>query len=56
MNLSAPKVLSWWIAVILGAIGVIVYIVPVAGLSPYAFWLVVVSAALLALASLLKDL
>jgi len=56
-NLSAPKVVTWWIAVILGVLGVLGYLGAIAGLSSeFAFWLVVAGLVLLVLATLLKDL
>jgi len=58
MNLSAPKVVTWWIAVIVGAIGVILQlnVLTLPALTPYIFWLPVVGLVLLVLATLLKDL
>jgi len=55
-NLSAPKVVTWWIAIGLGILGVLGYTGTVAALSEYAFWLVVAGWLLLVLATLLKDL
>jgi threonine/homoserine/homoserine lactone efflux protein len=56
MNLSAPKEITFWIAVILAVLGVLASQGILAGLSAYAFWLVVAGFVLLALANLLKDL
>jgi 4-hydroxybenzoate polyprenyltransferase len=56
MRLSRPKNVTWWIAVILGALGLLGKLGVVAVLDPYAFWLVFVAFALLVLATLLKDL
>ena len=56
MKLSPPKVVTFWIAVILAALGVLASQGIVPGLSGYAFWLVVVGFILLALANLVKDL
>jgi len=55
-NLSAPKVVTWWIAIGLGVLGVLGYLGTVAALSEYAFWLVAAGWLLLVLATLLKDL
>jgi len=56
MKLTPPKVITWWIAVILGALGLLGYLGTVAGLSQYAFWLVAAGLVLLAVATLVKDL
>ncbi len=46
MRLSAPKQLTWWIAVIIGAIGFVLHLVslPMLAVVPFGlgFWLVVV--------------
>jgi predicted membrane channel-forming protein YqfA (hemolysin III family) len=56
MKLSAPKAITFWIAVILAALGVLASLGIIASLSSYAFWLVVAGFVLLALGNLLKDL
>jgi hypothetical protein len=56
MKLTEPKVVTFWIAVILAALGVLAFLGSIPGLSGYAFWLVVAGFVLLALANLLKDL
>jgi hypothetical protein len=56
LKLSEPKVVTFWIAVILAALGVLAFLGTIPGLSSYAFWLVVAGFVLLALANLLKDL
>jgi hypothetical protein len=56
MKLSRPKVITWWIAVILGVFGILATILPIPALSAYAFWLVAAGFVLLVLATLLKDL
>jgi predicted membrane channel-forming protein YqfA (hemolysin III family) len=56
MKLSAPKTITFWIAVILAALGVLASLGIIASLSSYAFWLVVAGFVLLALGNLLKDL
>jgi hypothetical protein len=56
MKLSEPKVVTFWIAVALAALGVLASLGTIPGLSGYAFWLVVAGFVLLALGNLLKDL
>jgi len=56
MRLSRPKVVTWWIAVILGVLGIISQFVSIPGLSEWSFWLVAIGFVLLALATYLKVL
>jgi hypothetical protein len=56
MRLSAPKVVTFWIAVLLALIGIIAAVAPIASLAGYAFWLVVAGFVLLALGNLLENL
>jgi hypothetical protein len=58
MRLSAPKTPTWWIAVIIGALGILFHlgVLTIAGLSGYAFWFVVIAFVLLTLATLFKSL
>lgn len=56
MRLSAPKVVTWWIAVALGALGLLGHFAIVSALSANAFWLVAGGFVVLVLATLLKDL
>jgi hypothetical protein len=56
MNLSEPKFITWLIAVILGVLGIIAFLVTIPVLSGFAFWLVAAGFVLLALATLLKGL
>ncbi len=56
MNLSAPKQIVWIIAVVLGVIGILARVIPIAALAPYAFWLVTLAFILLALGTLLKGI
>jgi hypothetical protein len=56
MKLSAPKVITWWIAVGLGVLGLLGYTGTLATLGQYAFWLVMAGLVLLVLATLLRDL
>ena len=55
-KLSAPKVITWWIAVILGVLGLLGHLGTLGGLSVYAFWLVAAGFVVLVLATFLKDL
>ena len=59
MKLSAPKVITWVVALIVGVIGMLVHVgsLPIVAV-PYGlgFWLVVVAFVLLLLATLLKGL
>lgn len=56
MKLSAPKVVTWWVALILGILALLGSQGIVAGLSQYAFWLAIGGLALLLLATFVKDL
>ena len=46
---STPKVSTYWIAVGLGALGILAYMGTIPGISEYAFWLEVAGVLLLAL-------
>lgn len=56
MRLNPPKVVTFWIAVLLAAIGVIAVVAPIASLVGYSLWLVVAGFVLLALGNLLEGL
>ena len=56
MKPSAPKVITWWIALILGVLGLLGYLGTVAALSPYAFWLALIGLVLMLVATLVKGL
>lgn len=56
MKLSAPKVATWWIAILLGILGILGQAVSIPILSALAFWLVVIGLVLLALATVVKGL
>lgn len=56
MKLNEPKVITWWIAVILGVLGLLGKIITIPVITPLAFWLVLVGLALLILATLIKGL
>jgi 4-hydroxybenzoate polyprenyltransferase len=56
MKPSAPKVITWWIALILGALGLLGYLGTIAALSPYAFWLAFFGLVLMLVATIVKGL
>jgi len=56
MKLSKPKVVTWWIAVIVGGLGIFSTLIPIPALVPYAFWMVAAAFVLLVLATALNDL
>ena len=56
MKLSAPKQMTFWVAVIIGLVGLVASFVPIPVISPFAFWVVVVGFVILALANLLEGL
>lgn len=49
MQLNAPKKITWWIAVILGVLGIIGALVAVPFLSDYKIWPVIIGWLLLVL-------
>lgn len=56
MKLSAPKNVSWWIALVLGVLGLLGTLVSIPVISGLAFWLVVIGLALMLLATATKGL
>jgi len=56
INLRAPKVITFWIAVILVILGVLASQGIIGGLAAYAFFLVVVGFIILMLGVLLKNM
>jgi hypothetical protein len=56
MNLNAPKANTWWVALIVGVLGILAKLVTIPVLSEYAFWLVAVAFVLLVLGTYLKGL
>ena len=56
MNISAPKQITFWIAVIVALIGVLASLVTIPVLSPLAFWIVVLGFIILALGNLMEGL
>lgn len=56
MKLSAPKNVTWWVAVVLGVLGILGSLIEIPLVSAYNFWFVAVGFILLALATFLKGL
>ncbi len=56
MKLTPPKVITWWIALLLGVLGLLGFLGVIAGLGQYAFWLVTAGLALMLVATLVKNL
>jgi hypothetical protein len=56
MKLSAPMVITWWIAVILGVLGILGHLTKITFVSQYDFWFVAAGFVLLALATFFKNL
>jgi len=54
MRLTPPKKITFWISVILAALGVLASMGAIPGLSGFAFWLVVIGFVLLVLGLLIK--
>jgi L-asparagine transporter-like permease len=55
-NASAPKNITWWIALVLAVAGIIFHFVSVQPFSKFSFWMVAVSAVLLLIATRFRDL
>jgi hypothetical protein len=56
MKLTPPKVVTWWVALILGVLALLGHLNTIAALSPYAFWLAMAGLALMLVAVLVKNL
>ena len=56
MKLSAPKLITWCIAVALGVLGILGTLTSIQFVSANAFWFVAVAFVLLAIATVTKDL
>jgi hypothetical protein len=58
MRLRSPREVTWWIALVLGVLGVLFHagIVRVAGLAEFAFWAVAIALGLLLVATRIKGL
>lgn len=56
MNLSEPKKITFWIAVVVAVIGVLAQLITIPVLSGLAFWLVVIAFIILAAGNLMEGL
>lgn len=56
MKLSAPKRVTWWIAVILGVLGIVATYVSIPFVTTYSFLFVAFAFILLAIATLFKGI
>jgi cytochrome c oxidase subunit IV len=56
MQLSAPKQITFWIAVVLAILGILGYFVPSLGLAGFSFWLLFIGFVILAAANLFEGL
>ncbi len=56
MKLNAPKKVTWYIALVLGVLGLLGKLVTIPVVSSVAFWLVLVGLVLLLAATALKNL
>jgi len=56
MKLTPPKVITWWIALILGVLALLGHFNTIAALTPYAFWLAIAGLALMLVATLVRNL
>ena len=56
MKLSAPKQITWFIALALAVLALLGETSVIAALAPYSFWFALIGAALLLLATIVKGL
>jgi 4-hydroxybenzoate polyprenyltransferase len=56
MKLSPPKQVTWFVALVLAVLALLGQTGVIAGLSPYSFWLALIAAALLLLATIVRGL
>ena len=56
MKLSPPKQVTWFVALALAVLALLGQTSTITALSPYDFWLALIAAALLLLATIVKDL
>ncbi len=56
MKLSPPKQITWFIALALAVIALLGFTNTIAAVSPYSFWLALIAAALLLIATITKGL
>jgi nicotinamide riboside transporter PnuC len=56
MKLSAPKATTWWIAVVVGVVGILSSVLAIPVLSGFAFWLVAIGFVIFAVATAVTGL
>ena len=56
MKLTPPKMITFWVAVILGVLALLGHFKTVSALTPYAFWLAIAGLALMLVAVLVDSL
>ncbi len=56
MKLSPPKQITWFIALALAVLALLGHTGTIAALAPFSFWLALIAAALLLLATIVKGL
>ncbi len=56
LKLTAPKEITWWIAVIIGVLGILGHFATIQFVSANDFWFVAVAFVVLAVATYIKDL
>jgi hypothetical protein len=56
MKLTPPKVITWWIGLVLGVLALLGHLNTIAALAKYDFWLALVGLALMLVACLVKNL
>ena len=56
MKLSPPKMITWFIALVLAILALLGFTGTLAALSTYAFWLALIAAALMLLATVVRGL
>ena len=56
IKLSPPQQVTWFIALVLAVLALLGQTKVIAALSPYSFWLALIAAALLLLATMVKGL
>jgi len=56
MNLNAPRKITWLVALVIAVLGLIGYLVTIPVITSLAFWLVLIAAVLLLLATYMEGL
>ena len=56
MDLNEPKVITFWIAVVVAVVALIAYIVTIPVLSGFAFWVLLIAFIVLAAGNLVKGM